>query len=79
MAVPHGLHLRSERQTLRRLRTADAVVFTIRTQQVPLAALGDHPAVARGLAAVIDAWPADVVAYKGGHGALLGRDWLASR
>jgi hypothetical protein len=77
--VPDGLYLRSERQTLRRLRATDAVVFTIRTQQAPLAALAERPEVARRIAAVIEAWSDDAVAYKGGHGAVAARDWLASR
>ena len=34
----------------------NTVLFTIRTQQVPLAALADRPDVARRLAAVIDGW-----------------------
>lgn len=74
---PHGLFLRSERQTLRRLTTVDAVVFTIRTQQVPLAVLADRPDVAQGLAAVIAAWPSEAVAYKGGHGAVAAQPWLS--
>ncbi len=66
--VPDGLHLRSERQTLRRLEATDAVLFTIRTQQVPLAAVGGRPDIARRMAAVIDAWSPETRAYKGGHG-----------
>jgi hypothetical protein len=76
---PTGLFLRSERQTLRRLATVDAVVFTIRTQQVPLEVLAERPDIARGLAAVIDAWPPEAADYKGGHGALRAQGWLASR
>lgn len=76
---PAGLWLRSERQTLRRLRVAEAVLFTIRTQQVPLAALARRPDVARRMAAAIDAWSPQLADYKGGHGALAAREWLASR
>jgi hypothetical protein len=76
---PAGLWVRSERQTLRRLRSADVVVFTIRTQQVPLAAVGDHPDVAHRMADAIAAWSPALIAYKGGHGALEAVDWLASR
>lgn len=78
--VPDGLWLRSERQTLRRLPLTDAVVFTIRTQQVPLAAVASRPDVARGLAAAIAAWSADLVAYRGAgawHTPAL--RWLTSR
>jgi hypothetical protein len=46
--------LRSERQTLRRLPGTRAIVFTIRTQQVPLALLKEHPDVADRL----DRWMA---------------------
>jgi len=77
--VPDGLYLRSERQTLRRLTSTDAVVFTIRTQQAPLAVLAEHPDVARRMADVIDAWSDEASAYKGGHGAVAARGWLASR
>lgn len=76
---PHGLWLRSERQTLRRLVTPDVVLFTIRTQQVPLAVVQERPDIARGLAAAIAAWSPELIAYKGGHGAPLAREWLASR
>lgn len=78
--VPDGLWLRSERQTLRRLPRTDAVVFTIRTQQVPLAAVASRPDVARGLAAAIGAWSPDLVAYRGAAAwrtPALG--WLTSR
>ncbi len=78
VAAPDGLHLRSERQTLRRLATSDAVVFTIRTQQAPLAALAGRPDLAARMVAVIDAWSPETVAYKGGHGALAARAWLAT-
>jgi hypothetical protein len=76
---PDGLYLRSERQTLRRLTSAEVVLFTIRTQQVPLAALADRPDVARRLADAIAHWSPDLIAYKGSHGALAAREWLATR
>ena len=79
LRVPDDLYLRSERQVLRRLDTANTVLFTIRTQQVPLTALADRPDVAHRLAMVIDAWSPDLVAYKAGHGASAARDWLAAR
>lgn len=76
-AVPAGRWLRSERQTLVRLPSAEAVVFTIRTQQVPVAVLAERPDVAAGLAAAIRGWSAEQRAYKGAavDDALL--DWLA--
>jgi heme-dependent oxidative N-demethylase alpha subunit-like protein len=76
---PDGLWLRSERQTLRRLSTPDAVLFTIRTQQVPLAVLGERPDVAHRLADAIAAWSPEMRAYKGHHGALVAEPWLRSR
>ncbi|MGQ0833213.1 MAG: heme-dependent oxidative N-demethylase family protein [Microthrixaceae bacterium] len=79
VSPPEGLWLRSERQTLCRLRSADAIVFTIRTQQVPLRVLGARPAIARDLAAAIAAWSPALAAYKGTHGALAAQRWLASR
>lgn len=76
---PRGLWLRSERQTLRRLSTPDSVLFTIRTQQVPLVVLAQRRDVARRMAAAIEAWSPQLAAYKGDHGALAAREWLASR
>lgn len=74
---PAGLWLRSERQTMRRLTTPGTVLFTIRTQQVPLATVAAAPEVARGLATAIAAWSPALEAYKGHHGALAARHWLA--
>ncbi|MFL6204880.1 MAG: heme-dependent oxidative N-demethylase family protein [Acidimicrobiales bacterium] len=78
VVAPDGLWLRSERQTLRRLRTVDVVLFTIRTQQVPLAALTGRPDVAHPLADAIAAWSPELRAYKGQHGALAAEPWLRS-
>jgi hypothetical protein len=75
---PDGLWLRSERQTLRRLERADAVLFTIRTQQIPLAVLTERPETARRLAAAIEAWSPAMRRYKGDHGALVALPWLRS-
>jgi hypothetical protein len=75
---PGGLWLRSERQTLRRLSSAEVVLFTIRTQQVPLAVVAERPDLARHMAAAIGAWSPSMVAYKGGHGALAALPWLRS-
>lgn len=64
--VPERRWLRSERQTLVRLPSTDAVVFTIRTQQVPMAVLTERPDVAGALAAAIRGWSPEQRAYKGG-------------
>jgi dimethylamine monooxygenase subunit A len=77
LVVPDDLYLRSERQVLRRLDTPDTVLFTIRTQQIPLAELARR--LAHRLARMVDEWPPDLVAYKAGHGASAAHDWLASR
>jgi hypothetical protein len=77
---PEGLWLRSERQTLHRLPATGAVVFTIRTQQVPLAEVAGRPDVAGALAAVIAAWPDELVAYRGaGRWRAPVVSWLLSR
>jgi hypothetical protein len=76
---PEGLHLRSERQTLRRVGSDGAVLFTIRTQQVPLAVVAERPDLAHRMATMIEAWSPELVDYKAGHGALAATAWLASR
>ena len=63
--VPDGLWLRSERQALHALPCTGAVLFTIRTEQVPLAVVAGRPAVRRGLAAALGAWSPDLVAFRG--------------
>ncbi len=50
-----ALWLRSERQTLRRLPTSGAVLFTIKTQQCALPVVRQVPEVASGLAAKLRA------------------------
>ena len=60
-----GLWLRSERQTLRRLRDAAAVLFTIRVQQTPFTSLVHRPDVARRLAARLRAQPSAFTGYQG--------------
>ena len=57
--------LRTEYQTLVRLEQTGAVVFTIRTQQVPLDALGARPDRCRDLAAALRGWTDAQRAYKG--------------
>lgn len=56
--------LRTEYQTLVRLERAEAVVFTIRTQQVPLIDLADRPDVCAALAAAIRGWTPAQRRYK---------------
>lgn len=63
--VPDDLWLRSERQALRRLPRTGAVLFTIRTQQAPLACLASRPDVASAMAGAVRAWSDDLVAYRG--------------
>jgi hypothetical protein len=64
----HGdeLWLRSERQTLRRLPETQAVAFTIRTQQVPLATVKTHDRLRQQIAKAVASWPDNQVAYRGG-------------
>ena len=59
------LWLRVERQTLRRLPAAKAVVFTIRTLVRPLGEVAREPGVARAMAARIRKMDAGMAAYKG--------------
>lgn len=58
--------LRTEYQTLLRLEESEAVVFTIRTQQVPLTALAARPDRCADLATALRAWTPAQRAYKGG-------------
>ncbi|HVF33180.1 MAG TPA: DUF3445 domain-containing protein [Acidimicrobiales bacterium] len=64
--VPEGLWLRSERQSLHALPESGAVLFTIRTEQVPLIAVAERPDVAAAMAAALRSWSPDLVAYRGG-------------
>ena len=65
------LWLRSERQALARLPVGadagDAIVFAIRTDQVPLARLATRPGLARALADAAASWAPAQVAYRGGE------------
>lgn len=63
--VGDRLWLRSERQTLRRLPVTDAVLFTIRVQQIPFRTLARRPDVAARFAARIEAQPATLTAMNG--------------
>jgi hypothetical protein len=62
---PEELWLRTERQTLRRLPETDAVVFTIRTQQVQIRVLQHRPDIAGRLAERFAAQPEDRARYAG--------------
>jgi hypothetical protein len=64
--VPDDLWLRSERQILRPLPTTGAMLFTIRTQQVPLAVVPDD--VCRRLARAVQAWSPELCDYRGAIG-----------
>lgn len=59
-----GLHLRVERETLRRFPVTGCVLFTIRTYVTPMTGVRSSPDVARRLAAAVESLPADVRSYK---------------
>jgi len=59
-----ALHLRIERQTLRRFPRTDAVLFTVRIHRQPVATLVDQPEIAARLADGIAGLPEDVGRYK---------------
>ncbi|MFP4269183.1 MAG: heme-dependent oxidative N-demethylase family protein [Alphaproteobacteria bacterium] len=74
------LHLRVERQTLRRLPTTGAVLFTIHTLMAPLAEIAAAPTAAAALRARLREMPAAMRDYKNlatAHTAL--DTWLARR
>ncbi|MEJ0017654.1 MAG: DUF3445 domain-containing protein [Acetobacteraceae bacterium] len=58
------LHLRVERQTLRRLPRSEAVLFGIRVHSYPMARAIDSSSVARRLAEAVRALPEATVHYK---------------
>lgn len=58
-----GISLRTERQTLRRLRVSGGVVFTVRTYLTGMGAL-EREEIDR-LASAVRSWPEDVGRYKG--------------
>jgi hypothetical protein len=64
--APEEHRLRSERQALAALALSGGILFTIRTQQVPLAVLSDRPDVASRLAAALRSSPADLASYRFG-------------
>lgn len=62
--VLDDVHLRVERETLRRFPETSAVLFTIRTHLTPLRDLIAEPGQAALLAEAIEAMPDDVAQYK---------------
>jgi hypothetical protein len=75
------LWFRVERQTLRRLPSSDAIVFTIRTTVQPLGdVVASTPGFAPALGGTLATVAADVAAYKGWTGLLEPLSgWLADR
>jgi hypothetical protein len=64
---PHDLHLRVERETLRRFPETRCVLFTIRTYLTRLTDLAADTSDAACLADALEALPDDVLAYKQLH------------
>jgi len=64
---PDHLWLRSERQTLRRLPATGAILFTIRVQLAPSAALTRLPDLAARLLEAIKDWTPELVESRGGR------------
>ena len=64
--APQDHWLRSERQVLTALPQSTGILFTIRTDQVPLAVLEQKPELAAGLAGALRATPPDLAAYRFG-------------
>lgn len=58
------LHVRVERETLRRFPRTNAVLFTIRTYVSPLQSILAEPENRAAIAGVIDAMPSEVRGYK---------------
>ena len=63
-AIEHH-HLRTERQSLRRLPRSGGVVFTIRTYFIPIMEVAREPGVPGRLASAVRSWGDDVARYKG--------------
>ncbi len=64
--APQDHWLRSERQVLTALPQSTGILFTIRTNQVPLGVLKEKPELATGLAGALRATPPDLAAYRFG-------------
>lgn len=63
--VPTGIHLRVERQTLRRLPDTGHVAFGIRVHQAPVGAFTHRPDLLGRLRAAVEALPGPTFDYKG--------------
>ena len=63
MTPPRSPDHQQKRQTLRRLPETDAVVFTIRTQQVSMSILEHRPDIAAALADRLAAQPDELGRY----------------
>lgn len=59
-----GLHVRVERETLRRFPVTGVVLFTIRTYVSPLATVLADPEDRAAIARIVDSMPRDVTEYK---------------
>ncbi len=78
--APEDHWLRSERQTLTALPGRTGTLFTIGTEQVPLAVIRDRPELARRMASALRSMPTDLATYR--FGALevdVLADWLVSQ
>lgn len=58
------IHLRTERQTLRRLPRTGAILFTLHPYVTPITDLGEEPGIPGRLASAIRSWPEDVEQYR---------------
>ncbi|TVY59599.1 hypothetical protein LSUE1_G010083 [Lachnellula suecica] len=61
------VHIRHERQTLRRLPRSGAVMFMVRTYLTPLTILKEEKQNLFALRNAVSAWPAEMAKYKGRH------------
>jgi len=52
--IETSLFLRSERQTFRRLKTSNAIVFGIKVYVEPISMVKEHPAIAEDLVAALN-------------------------
>ena len=64
--APEDHWLRSERQALTALPVSAGILFSIRTEQVPIGSLRDRPDVASRLAAALRSTPPDLARYRFG-------------
>ncbi len=61
------IHIRYERQTLRRLPRTAAVLFLVRTYLTPVTDLCGEKDNLHALRSAIEAWPEEIAKYKGKH------------